>query len=563
MASGSKKRDKSSAKKSPDKNAKTGKKAAKKGTQKATKAESNSVQTPTRVGGDDGAPASPTADSAVTNHHQAAIDAFADTLKNVDPTGEMLHAAVERADSFWADIDAVLAGNVRDPDSTAFIRERVRKGAALRDQVPHSAQARFEASTNRPDPVAVLEGTNRGRLPDLVPIRYGRMLETPFTFLRGAPAVMAHDLGDGQRSGAAAQACGDAHLSNFGFFGTPERNLVFDLNDFDETLPAPWEWDVKRLCTSLVVTARVVGMSEADADEAARIAARTYRTHMWFLATSAFLQVWYDKVDADMLKPALEAADRHKAAKRLDKARHKDSLQALGKLAVQQDGRWIIKDDPPLIEHVGGHDFIDNEAERFFAEYRTTLSADRAALFDRYRLVDVARKVVGVGSVGTRCFVALFLGQGGDDPLFLQVKEAVDSVLEPYAGASHYEHAGERVVAGQRYMQASSDLFLGWASFGPHKYYVRQLRDMKTSVDVMSFEPFMLRGYGGLCGWVLARAHARSGEPAVIAGYLGHDESFDEAMVQWAKSYADQTERDHQTLVDAVQSGRIAAITGV
>ena len=440
-------------------------------------------------------------------------------------------------------------------------RERMAVGKERRSTAPRSSHGLWKPATNRADPVDLLEESNRPRLQHLVPIRYGRMLASPFTFLRGSPIVMAHDLAETPISGLQVQACGDAHLMNFGVYASPERNLLFDLNDFDETLPGPWEWDLKRLAISCVVAGRSHGIRGPECDEAARAAARSYRQKMSDYSGMRLLDIWYSRVDAQAVLDVVGHSSRKELARDLDKARHRTNLQALSKLAARIDGHLRIDETPPLVCHV--HDEGINEGlRRVFRGYYKSLSDDHRALVERYRFVDVALKVVGVGSVGTRCYIMLFDASHSEDPLFLQIKEALPSVLEPYAGPSEYRNHGRRVVVGQRRMQAATDIFLGWSSDGEHHYYVRQLRDMKGSADLMTMKGTGLIQYAELCGWVLARAHARSGDAAMIAGYLGKSEAFDEAIASFANAYADQTEKDYEALKAAVQSGRIVADTG-
>jgi len=440
----------------------------------------------------------------------------------------------------------------------------VTQGRGLRDHCPRGSHATWTPPTDRLDPLAVIEESNRGRMAELVPIRYGRMLASPFAYFRGAPAVMAADLARTPTNGVLVQACGDCHLLNFGGFATPERRLLFDINDFDETLPAPWEWDVKRLAASFVVAARVNRFSKADAHAAALACVRSYRLRMAEFAGMRVLDVWYSRVDARAIQPIVREADaRNRLLQRIRKAYRKDVVgKGFPKLVDVVEGKPRIRDVPPLIYHRP-----EDQGEEFWArittalaEYRATLPFERRALLDRYRLMDIAIKVVGVGSVGTLCAVVLLMA-GADEPLFLQVKEARQSVLEPYAGESAFVNRGERVVTGQRLMQSASDIFLGWTkgAAGRH-FYVRQLRDMKLKPLVETFLPAMMLRYADLCGWTLARAHARSGRPALISGYLGKGMQFDEAVAKFAVAYADQNEHDYRLLCEAVQSGRIEVI---
>ncbi|MEV7892517.1 DUF2252 domain-containing protein [Streptomyces sp. NPDC002817] len=437
--------------------------------------------------------------------------------------------------------------------------DRATQGRAARKRTPRSAHAAWIPSIDRPDPVAVLERQGRDRLPELLPIRYGRMTASPFAFLRGAAAVMAADLAAQPRTGLTVQLCGDAHLLNFGLYASPERSLLFDLNDFDETFPGPFEWDVKRLAASVVVAARENGHSEAKAHRAAVEATAAYRTSIHRLAGLGELAVWYERMDADTLLPLVRSArHRRRVESSLTRARRRTSLQALGKLTEVVDGRHRIINDPPLLESAGTSDMA--ALRKIFSDYRSTLSEERRLLLDRYRFVDAARKVVGVGSVGTRCFIVLLAGRDADDPLFLQIKEARKSVLEEHLPHGPYVHPGHRVVAGQRLLQAAGDIFLGWMT-GPQgrAYYWRQLRDMKGSADVAGMTPAALTSYARLCGTVLARAHARSGDRIAIAAYLGRGDTFDQAVAEFALTYAAQTVTDHATLTAAVAAGVVRA----
>lgn len=436
------------------------------------------------------------------------------------------------------------------------------RGRAARKRVPRSAHATWLPSLDRHDPVAVLERQGRDRLPELLPIRYGRMSASPFAFLRGSAAVMAADLASQPHTGLTVQLCGDAHLLNFGLYASPERSLLFDLNDFDETFPGPFEWDVKRLAASVAVAARENGHSDDKAHRAARAATTAYRTAMRRLARMGELEVWYESVDADSLLP-LVRSDHHRrrVQSSLTRARRRTSLQALGKLTEIVDGRRRIITDPPLLEPAGAPDMAS--LRKIFSDYRSTLSEERRLLLDRYRFVDAARKVVGVGSVGTRCFIVLLTGRDADDPLFLQIKEARPSVLEEHLPHGPYVHPGRRVVAGQRLLQAASDIFLGWMS-GPQgrAFYWRQLRDMKGSADVLGMSPSALTAYAALCGTTLARAHARSGDRVAIAAYLGGADTFDQALADFALAYATQTTKDHTTLTTAIAAGVLRAAPG-
>ncbi|MEU3981962.1 DUF2252 domain-containing protein [Streptomyces sp. NPDC026672] len=441
--------------------------------------------------------------------------------------------------------------------------ERADHGRAARKRVPRSAHADWLAPVDRPDPVAVLERQGRDRLSELLPIRYGRMSASPFAFLRGAAAVMAADLAAQPHTGLTVQLCGDAHLLNFGVYASPERALLFDLNDFDETFPGPFEWDVKRLAASVAVAGRENGHPEAKAGRAVLAAVTAYRTSIRRLARLGELAVWYERIDADSLVPLLRCARRRgRAEASLTRARRRTSLQALGRLTEVVDGRRRIVHDPPLLEPAGASDAAS--LRKIFSDYRSTLPEERRHLLDRYRYVDAARKVVGVGSVGTRCFVVLLAGRDTDDPLFLQIKEARRSVLEEHLPTGPYVHPGHRVVAGQRLLQAAGDVFLGWTT-GPQgrAFYWRQLRDMKGSADVAGMTPDGLLAYARLCGTVLARAHARSGDRIAIAAYLGAADTFDRAVTAFALAYAGQTATDHTALTSAIGAGVIRSTPGV
>ncbi|MFD5426414.1 DUF2252 domain-containing protein [Streptomyces sp. NPDC127084] len=440
--------------------------------------------------------------------------------------------------------------------------EQEQRGRAARKQVPRSSHGRWIPAADRRDPIAILEEQARSREPDLVPIRYGRMAVSPFTYLRGAPAVMAADLASQPHSGLTVQLCGDAHLLNFGAFASPERTLLFDLNDFDETLPGPFEWDLKRLVASIAVAALDNGHSETKARQAALAGARSYRTAMRRLAGLGELAVWYERIDAADVLALVRKVDRSRVETQIAKARRRTSLQAVEKLTTLVEGRRRIVYDPPLLDVL---ELADASAVRkILSDYRSTLPEDRRVLLDRFRFAEAARKVVGVGSVGTRCYVALLTGRDDGDPLFLQIKEAQRSVLEPHLPRSEYKHQGQRVVAGQRLLQAASDIFLGWVS-GPagRHFYWRQLRDMKGSADVQSMDPALLGEYAGLCGRALARAHARTGERVAVAAYLGTSDRFDQAMADFAMAYADRTVADHAALKAAIAAGDVTAQLGI
>ena len=458
--------------------------------------------------------------------------------------------------------------------------ERAARGRSARAECPRSGHAGFELAPDR-DPVAILEAQASSRVPELVPVRYGRMLVSPFTFYRGAAAVMAHDLASTPRTGLRAQLCGDAHLSNVGGYASPERSLVFDLNDFDETLPGPFEWDVKRLAASFEIAGRDRDFTDAERTRAVLNTVRAYREWMRKLAEARNLDVWYAGLDVETLERNLrEQQSKRQAAtvaKAAEKARTKDSLKAFAKLTEEVDGEPRIVSDPPLIVSAAdlardaGIQFerLEGVIHELFREYRETLQSDRRHLLEEFRMVDLARKVVGVGSVGTRCWILLLLGRDGDDPLFLQIKEAQASVLEPYLGKSAYENHGERVVAGQRLMQATSDIFLGWLHSketldgAERDFFVRQLWDWKTSLDLDTILPEGLELYGEVCGFLLARAHARSGDRIAIGSYLGKSDSFERALAEFAAAYADQNERDHAALRRAADEGRIAVQEGL
>lgn len=456
--------------------------------------------------------------------------------------------------------------------------ERAALGRAARRAAPRTGLATWEAPAGRADPVAILEAQGASRVPELVPIRYGRMLASPFAFFRGAAAIMAADLAPTPTSGLRVQACGDAHLSNFGLFASPERALVFDINDFDETLPGPWEWDVQRLAASLAIAGRNNGFTDAQRSEVVQAAAAGYRQAMAEFAGMGNLAVWYSRAQVQAGLPRLAALVDKKALgqaeKVVTKAMSKDSTQALNRLTRVVDGERRIVSEPPLVVPV--EELMTPErAERFsgwlhttLADYRASLQGDRRHLLDGFRYVHGARKVVGVGSVGTRAWIVLMTGRDDADALLLQAKEAQASVLEPYAGASEYGRHGQRVVEGQRLMQATSDIFLGWIrSVGldgqERDFYFRQLRDWKGSWDPAIMNPAVMGIYGTMCAWTLARAHARSGDRIAIASYLGTSDTFDRALAAFAEAYADRNERDHAALAEAVRTGRLVAQTGI
>jgi uncharacterized protein (DUF2252 family) len=439
--------------------------------------------------------------------------------------------------------------------------DRMKAGKERRASVPRSSHAGFRPAPRRPDPIAQLEESNLGRLPELIPIRYGRMSVSPFAFLRGAAAIMANDLSNTPTTGVKVQCCGDAHLANFGAYATPERNFVFDVNDFDETLPAPWEWDIKRLSASIAVAGRYIGLRKKQWSEAVLRAVCTYRERMAEYATMLHLPVWYARLDVDAFVALIRSSQstQFKATPRQIVHSHPGAHE-LPKLTKVVNGKRRIIDNPPLIYHPKAHATqVIEDARRSFEQYEQTLMDDIRVLFSRYRLVDSALKVVGVGSVGTRCGIALFMS-GHKDALFLQLKEAMPSVLEPYAGKSVYENHAQRVVVGQRLMQAASDMFLGWIRREDGRdFYIRQLRDMKASADIEEMKGSHLVEYAGFCGWALARAHARGGDAAFICGYLGSKDAFDRALLEFARDYAEQTERDYGLLTAAVKAGHIKA----
>jgi uncharacterized protein (DUF2252 family) len=438
------------------------------------------------------------------------------------------------------------------------VEERIEAGKQLRQKVPRASHANFNPA-NRKDPVALLIESNKDRVEELLPIRYARMLESPFAFLRGSAIVMASDLASTPVSGVEVQCCGDCHLMNFGLYATPERNLVFDINDFDETLPAPWEWDVKRLAASIVVAGRYRGMQEKQCRSAVLNMLRTYRDKLRKYSTMRILEIWYNRLDEISIRGTFK--DDREVIKQMDatvaKARMRIHQRVFPKLSEIVDGKRVIKDEPPLIYHVRNTDGEIIEANQFFVDYRSTLSDHMKALLDRYQLVDIAMKVVGVGSVGTRCLIGLFMG-GKDDALFLQFKEARTSVLEQYTEKSVYANNGERIVSGQRLLQTVSDIFLGWTRGpGNREYYVRQLKDMKGSLnlEVQEFDGFT--NYALLCGWALAKSHAKSGGAPEITGYIGKSDELPEAIADFAFLYADQTGKDYEALKDAERKGLI------
>jgi uncharacterized protein (DUF2252 family) len=469
------------------------------------------------------------------------------------------------------------------------VDDRRARGLEARDRAPLSSHTEWAPATDRPDPVGLLHDQNLTREPDLVPVRHGRMLVSPFTFYRGAAKIMAADLDGTPTAGLQVQLCGDAHLSNFGAFASPERRLLFDLNDFDETLPGPFEYDVKRLAASFMIAGRNNGVGKADARAVTLASVAAYRGAMASFAAMGTLAIWYAHLDEDQLLGGVQSATAEgkktskkqaKAVKQVGKnvrkgaakARTRDSLQALSKLGERVDGQYRIVSQPPIVVPARDlqttYGLSADQMERAIREqyrgYRASLRDDQRQLLERFQFVDMARKVVGVGSVGTRAFIVLLQGRDQQDPLFLQVKEATRSVLEGHLRKSRYRQPGERVVRGQRMMQAASDIFLGWTKGvqDDRYFYWRQLRDMKASAEVETMTPVALALYAQICGWTLARAHARSGDPIAIAAYLGEDDQFDRSISDFAKRYADQNELDYQAFADAVRSGRLDALEG-
>jgi uncharacterized protein (DUF2252 family) len=468
------------------------------------------------------------------------------------------------------------------------VDERRERGKEARNRTPPSSHNRWAPATDRPDPVGLLQEQNRTREPDLVPVRHGRMLVSPFTFYRGTAKIMAADLAGTPTAGLQVQLCGDAHLSNFGLFASPERRLLFDLNDFDETLPGPFEYDVKRLAASFTIAGRNNGFSKGDTRAATLAAVAAYREAMAGFATMGTMDIWYAHLaEEELLQGVRSAAAKasktkkeKKAAKQarrtgekaVAKAHTRHSLQALSKLGELVDGQYRIVSQPPIVvpardlkaTYSLSGDQINRMIREQFRAYRATLRDDHRHLLERFQVVDMARKVVGVGSIGTRAFIVLLQGRDEHDPLFLQVKEATASVLEDHLPKSRYKQHGERVVQGQRMMQAASDLYLGWTKGADvtRHFYWRQLRDMKGSAEVDSMAPVALNFYAGICGWTLARAHARSGDPIAIAEYFGGDDQFDRSIADFTKRYAEQNERDYQAFAEATRSGRLEALEG-
>ena len=443
------------------------------------------------------------------------------------------------------------------------IEERINEGKALRKKCKRLSLGEYKTPTKRPDPVAILEKQGKTRVQELVPIRYARMLTSPFAFLRGSAGIMAGDIACSiKHSGLIVQACGDMHVANFGVFSSAERNLVFGINDFDETLPAPFEWDLKRLVASIVASGQFLGADKKICEESIRSAVTTYRKKMKQYAQMGSLELWYSTIKEKDILGSLNASARAGAEKIFSKARTRTHMQVLGKLTDIVDEKHLLRESAPFIVRMT---HLENgkpirEGIRFFLEsYLASLADDRASLLKRYRITDVVRKVVGVGSVGTRCFVVFLTGSHSDDPLFLQLKEAESSVLAPFVSKSKYSNEGQRVVSGQRLIQGAPDIFLGWGTVNNRQFYIRQLRDMKGGVE---FDPAKakienLPQYTALCGWALALAHAKSGDAAMLTGYMGNSEELDDAMVKFAFSYATQNEKDYDALVKAAKNGKI------
>ena len=443
------------------------------------------------------------------------------------------------------------------------VEERIIAGKKLRDKFPRIKQGEYKPAANRADPVSILEEQGKTRLPDLVPVRYARMLTSPFAFLRGAADIMAADLAsNGKTTGINVQACGDMHIANFGVFASAERNLVFGINDFDETLPGPWEWDLKRLVASIVAAGRFLDADNNKCEESVMAAVSTYRKRIRQYAQMGNLELWYSVINENDILKSLSPSAQEGAKKIMNKARQRTHMQVLGKLTDLVDEKYLLKENAPFIVRETKTETgrpIKEALGLFLESYFNSLSDDRKTLLKNYRIVDVARKVVGVGSVGTRCWIIFLIGNHSGDPLFLQLKEAQPSVLEPYLSKSIYSNQGQRVVAGQRMIQGAPDIFLGWSEQGGMQYYVRQLRDMKGGVE---FDPKKVKienmdQYSSLCAWAMALAHAKSGDAAMIAGYVGKSDELDQAMVRFAFAYADQNEKGYQALASAAKRGRI------
>ena len=438
--------------------------------------------------------------------------------------------------------------------------QRRQEGKALRVKTPRESHAGFEIASDRTDPVKVIKKSSEGRLEHLIPIRYGRMAKSAFAFYRGTASLMAMDLAHTPTSNIRVQACGDCHLSNFGLFATPERNLVFDINDFDETLPAPFEWDVKRLAASFYIGAQDNRFSDKDCDLITRSCVRAYREAIAKFSAMSALDVWYSRFDMDAFIASAPDAEAKKNRERIRReARANIADYVFPKITQVQDGMRHIADQPPLVYHPPPELKIPENLIYVFQMYRETLPYERRVLLDRYHIEDIAMKVVGVGSVGTRCGIILLMAED-NDPLLLQVKEARTSVLAPYAGKSTFSHQGERIVVGQRLMQSASDMMLGWTTGQQNfHFYLRQLRDMKFSLDISIMKPIQLSRYAEVCGWTLARAHARSGDAAMLYGYMGKSDTFDRAIGTFARLYTDQLEKDYAIFLNAIESGEIKA----
>ena len=457
-------------------------------------------------------------------------------------------------------------GRRRDEPQHLASDERRAAGKTLREEVPREAHGEWKAPKDRRNVIDLLNESNVGRVPALIPVRFGRMMQSPFAFYRGSANVMAADLASTPTTGIRVQACGDAHRSNFGGFATPERRIVFDINDFDETLPAPWEWDLKRLTASVVLAGRHIQLPESETARAVVATACSYRERMTDYASMRALDVWYDSIDIDRFIEGVDSDEmQDRIRERVQATRKKNTPEFLFPKFVEHKGSLplpLIMDDPPLIFHPTAKmaPGIESQYKEAIALYRESLAEHTRVLFDRYRFCDFAFKVVGVGSVGTFCGIALFMA-ATDDPIFLQVKEAGASVLEPFAGKSVHKNHGQRVVTGQRLMQSASDLFLGWGrGKNGRDFYIRQLRDMKMTAIIEDFTAGDLRAYGRACGWALARAHARSGDAAMIAGYLGSSQTFDDIISEFATEYADQAQHDYRTFLKAIRQGEIEAV---
>ena len=464
------------------------------------------------------------------------------------------------AQVFLSDRDVCIINNQMNLGDTVrpTMEERLANGKSLRQSAPRSAHAQWKPAADRPDVVEMLIESGRGRLESLAPIRYARMLTSPFAFFRGSAASMAFDLASTPASGVCVQLCGDCHMGNFGGFATPERRLIFDMMDFDETIPGPWEWDIKRLGTSFQLAGRSIGLSEANCEEAVLNLGQAYRKRLFELSQMKTMDAFYTSIGLDTyIAQAGDARTRKGREQMVSKARKRTSDQFFSKSVRLVDGRWRILDDPPFLFHPPRNTRFDAEFRETFDGYKATLSDDKQMLLQRFEVMDVAMKVVGVGSVGTRCGVILLMA-GDDDPLILQIKEARQSALEQFVGRSRYENMGQRVVMGQRLLQSASDIFLGWGTEpGGQHYYIRQLRDMKKGPEIESFWADRLIDSAELCGWALAHAHARSGDAARISGYLGKSDAFDLALAAFSQAYADQSERDYQAMRAAARSGKL------